>query len=354
MLCTDASSRGLLKMSDVSAVVLTIGEETTQRAIDSLKEQTILPEEIITIKDITPFYKAMNLGASRAKTEFFIQIDSDMILDRNCLEDLRRHITNNMGVVGGQLRDPLVGRVCCVKLFRRECFDSIQFKDSISPDTDFYSDILRCGWKVGVVQRDVDESNSDKFSNTFGDHLPSYTPLYTFSKHLIMGGRYRYRKNLGGFLWYMGRLQNSGHKMALIAQISMAHGIFNEEGRDLLRPYSSNDDLDFLENFLTTTDHYSIGESELLPVYTLNPKQAFNKFYKLGIHLRRANSFSAFRHCMNILNESRDVFAWIAKVGLGHGLFSEDYDEEIFEREYGKLNDLLSESKFPFLLPMRL
>ena len=51
-------------MTDITAVLLTIGEETTQRAIDSVKKQTLPPQEIIIIENVTPFHKALNLGAS--------------------------------------------------------------------------------------------------------------------------------------------------------------------------------------------------------------------------------------------------------------------------------------------------
>jgi hypothetical protein len=94
-------------MSDITAIVLTIGEETTDCAIDSLKRQTVLPEEIIVIRNVTPFHKALNLGVSKVRAEFFIQVDADMILDENCLEDLRERMTENVGIAMGQLRDSI-------------------------------------------------------------------------------------------------------------------------------------------------------------------------------------------------------------------------------------------------------
>ena len=96
-------------MKDITAVVLTLGDETTQRAIDSLERQTVLPEETIIIGNVTPFHKAINLGASKVKTPFIIQVNSDMILDENCLEDPRKSMADNVGVVIGQLMDPLMG-----------------------------------------------------------------------------------------------------------------------------------------------------------------------------------------------------------------------------------------------------
>ena len=113
-------------MSDISAVVLTPGEETTQRAIDSLERRTVLPKETVIISNVTPFHKAVNLGASRVKTPFFIQVDSDMILYENLLEDLRKSIADNAGVAIGHLRDPLMGVESGVRLLRKEYFKRVQ------------------------------------------------------------------------------------------------------------------------------------------------------------------------------------------------------------------------------------
>ena len=98
-------------MSDITAVVLSIGEETTARAIDSVRRQGLPAKEIVTVQNVSPFYKALNTGASKVNTEFFVQVDSDMILDENCLEDLRACMTGDVGLVLGGLRDPLMGRV---------------------------------------------------------------------------------------------------------------------------------------------------------------------------------------------------------------------------------------------------
>lgn len=339
-------------MSDITAVVLTIGEETTKRAIDSVKKQTLPPEEIIIIKNITPFHKALKLGASKVKTEFFVQVDSDVILDEDCFEELRRSMMKNVGIVTGHLRDPLIGRVCCIKMYRRGCFEFVQFRDSISPDTDFRKDILKYGWSAAHALRFVGKSK--ELWHTFGEHKPYYTPRYTFSKYLLEGRRYRYRKDLGGLLWHLGKLKNISHSVSLIAQIAIAHGIFTEEEKDLLDPYSKNEDSDFLERFLISAGTYNVNKLEVLPLFIFNPKKAFKKYYKLGIKLRKENAFPAFKYCMDILNESRDVFTWIAKVGLCHGLFSEDYSEDKTRREYDMLNDLLSEYTLPVILKKKL
>lgn len=330
-------------MSDITAVVLTIGEETTQRALDSLKRQTVLPEEIIVIRDVTPFHKALNLGASKVQTEFFIQVDSDMILDENCLEDLRGHMIedNNLGIVVGPLRDTLVELISGVKMFRKKCFEKIQFKNSVSPDTDYYNDIEKYGWKCIYVLNLRYSVASNGFCHTFGEHRPTYTPLYTYSKYYVLGRRYRYRKDFVGLNWRFRQLECNYHDLSLMAQIGMAHGLFSEEEKDLLKPYSRNKDFDVLENFSKGRDNSDIKSADILLRLTLGPKTVFEEFYKLGIGLRRSNSFSGLERCMNILAKGHGGSSCIAKLSLCHGIFYEDYNEKKVNKEYEMLKELL-------------
>ena len=327
-------------MSKVTAIVLTIGEDTTMRAIDSIKKQTLSPDQIIVIKNVTPFHKALNLGVSKVKTDLFIQVDSDMVLDNYCIEALRKCMEENVGIVAGHLRDPLIGRVTSIKMFRKECFQNVQFKNSISPDTDFRSDILKYGWTTVYALSFLDTPK--RLWHTFGEHKPVYTQHYTYSKYLLEGNRYRYRKALGGLQWHIGELQNSNHSVSLIALIALSHGIFLENRSDMLKPYAKNKDFVFLKRFLITKGDYSINKLATFSFFIFNHKRVFKKYYKLGIALRKTNSFPSFKHCMDILKESHDVSAWIAKVGLCQGLFIEDYSRKKFKEDYDLLKELIS------------
>jgi hypothetical protein len=328
-------------MTDITAVVLTIGEETTIRAIESLERQTFLPKEIFLIKNVTPFHKALNLGALKVKTPFFIQVDSDMILDKNCLEDLRGHMTDNIGIAIGTLRDPLMGAISGVKMFRTECFERVQCRNSISSDTDFYAEIAKYGWWTIYFLNPRNTDQSSPLWHTSGEHSPVYTPLYTYSKYYLLGSRYRYRRSLEGLKWRFQQLQSSNHHASLIAQIAMAHGIFLEEQEDLLRPYSRNEDFNFLEYFLASEGSYDFGKVKIFPLSALRPEIEFENFYRLGVDLRRSNAFPAFKYFMAMLDETRDDFSWIGRVGLCHGIFSEAYSEKRIKMEYGMVREFL-------------
>jgi hypothetical protein len=331
-------------MTDVTAAVLSIGEETTTRALESIQRQALPPRETITIHDVSPFYRALNLAASKVTTEFFVQVDSDMILDEHCLEYLRSCMTDEVGIVMGHLRDPLMGRIGWVKLFRTKCFATVQYRDLIAQDVVFRDDILRHGWQTVYALRCLNGVPKELW-HTFGDHRPVYTPLYTYSKYLLEGRRYRFRKAPGPLVWHFKQLRKSGHPAAFVAQIALAHGIFIRDETDLLKPYERNQDFESLEEFLAQTAPHSSSRISNLPAFTCSPQKTFQRNYHLGIELRQANAFPAFTRCMRRLGASQDPLAWVAKVALCHGLFAQTYDEKICESEYGLLRELLVEHR---------
>ncbi len=336
-------------MSDITAVVLTIGEDTTDRAVESVKRQTVPAKEIVVIRDVTPFYAALNLAAAKVKTEFFVQVDSDMVLDDNCFEALRQCMQPNVGLAMGHLRDPLVGRISSVKMFRTSCFEQTCFRDSVAQDVDFRADIGRRGWAT-VYAINFHSGLSADCWHTFGEHRPNYDFHYTFCKYLVEGRRYRYRQELGGLRWHFRILRTSRHSAAMVARIAMAHGIFIDADTDLLKPYAQNEDFTWLAGFLETRGTRRVRATTLSLFLTWRPEAAFRKHYRLGIKLRRANAFPTFQRCLRSLGVSHDPLSWIAGVALSHGLFARDYREDSMASEYHKLEDLLKDYSFAFIL----
>ncbi|MGH7799586.1 MAG: hypothetical protein ACREOW_03030 [Thermodesulfobacteriota bacterium] len=271
-----------------------------------------------------------------------------MILDEDCFEELRGCMRQNLGIVAGYLRDPLVGRTCCIKMYRKECFEKVKFKDSISPDVDFREDILKYGWGQVYVLRFLGISRN--LWHTFGEHRPLYTPFYTYSKYLVEGRKWRYRKSFRGMMGNWRRLGNSPHEMALVAQIAMCHGIFMEGERDVLRQFTENEDFNFLESFLKSSGSFKINKLKPFDLLFLTPKTLFKQYYRLGINLRNENAFPAFKCWMDLLNKSNEDFAWIANVGLCHGLFYEHYSKDVFENDYIILKELIPKYNWLTLL----
>jgi glycosyltransferase involved in cell wall biosynthesis len=236
---------------DVTGLVLSIGEKTTRRAIQSLERQTIPLKEIVLVENVFPFHKAMNEGVSRIRTPFFIQCDADMVLDPDCIEIMQKFIKEDIAVYIGYLYDDLLGKIQAVKMFRTECVRKVGFSDIISPDTDCINRLYEMGWNYIFVRRNA--SKYGHFPDVLGSHKPEYTPIYTFEKFKLQGTRIRYRGVFQEFVSCLTKLKNNTHPMAMIALIGLCHGLFLEESKDILRPYTRSRDFELLKTFMTNT-----------------------------------------------------------------------------------------------------
>jgi hypothetical protein len=328
-------------MSDVTALVLSIGEDYTNRALASVQRQSLPAAETIVVRGISPFYRALNDGAGRVRTPFFIQVDADMILHDTCIEDLRSCMSDTVGIVIGHLWDPLLGRIVGIKLFRTRCFDDVKLRESTSPETNFVQDIQREGWTAVYALKYVGDSPAEM--HVFGEHRPDYTPYYTFCKYVREGAKARYRRAGGGLRHVFRLLHASGHGSAIIATIAAAHGIFVRADQDLYGPFEQSHGFEFLERFLNapqTGGNTPVVQGELAQK---DSREGFKRSYEFGILLRQCGSSPAFMACMRQLAQERSVASWVALVGLCHGLFFEEYCDAEAEAAFALLRHLLPE-----------
>lgn len=330
-------------MNNLTAVLLTMGEKTTQSAIESLNKQTVIPSELIIVENISPFHKALNHGVSKVNTEFFLQLDADMILDEDCILNLMNNMDDEVGIVMGQLRDPLMGAETGIKIFRTECFDDSNFKDSISPDTDLYNDILKKGWKSRRALYLSRKEDYGKYWFTFGDHLPEYTPVYVYRRYYLLGQRYRYRRDMPTFLWRLEQLESVNHNHSIIAIVSMCHGIFSSEETDQLSRnlYTENEDYRLLRNFLSIPINNQNNILNITKPSELSHEEIFSQYYSAGIELKKNNNLKCFLRYLQLLDTSLNSDNWIAKIAMCHGLFSEKDEVQSVEEKFGFLKELL-------------
>jgi hypothetical protein len=326
--------------SDVSAVVLTIGEPTTQRALDSLTRQSLQPAEVVIVKDVRPFQKAINQGAAGVTTPFFVQVDSDMVLDPDCLEQLRKRMRPKIGEVVGLLRDPLMGRVMGIKLYRTECFRQVSMPDTITPDTDHYQLIRARGWKGTLARRGLRTQLNEVLA--LGEHNPSYTPEYTYNKYLLEGRRYYYRQSHLGIRWHFAKLEHSTHPSALIAQIGLAHGIFLDSSKDLLGRE------DVLGDHFAKLERFFDNSAEVCSTVTAPPAakvspELYSSYFKLGRSLYDERKPRALQEVVRALGGTRgDDAAWIAKVALYRGLIGGESEPHGDSRDFAILQEFLA------------
>jgi hypothetical protein len=307
-------------LSDVTVAVLTLGEATLGRALGSLETQTHQPADIVVVGGVRPFYCALRLAAERVRTPFFLQLDSDMVLDPSCLALLRGAFHDEVGIAVGQLRDPLMGTIAGVKMFRTACFREVQVRNSLSPDVDFYRDLGELGWLTLHVTRYA--SDEVESLHTFGDHWPDYTTSYTYAKYRTLGARYRSRRDLGAAIWRMERLRRSTHEVALIARVALGHGLFHVETRDVPRRAPATTELAVLEGLLSEPAKGETRVPELLPDHQ-SPEAAEARFVSLGRALAVARDFVGARTCLKQLARTDVRRSWLAEASLGHGLLTQ-------------------------------
>jgi hypothetical protein len=320
---------------DVTAVVLSIGEPTTTRAVESVKRQTLPIDPIVLVRDVHPFHRALNQGMADVATPFFIQVDADMVLDPDCVERLAACLTETVGMVTGLLRDPLYERVEAIKLFRTACVRRRPFRDSPSPDTDFAAEMTAQGWVHVYALRYHGRRPAEW--HTFGDHDPGYTPLYTYAKHVVEGRRWRYRRSEAGLRNQLQRLHASTHEAALMATIALAQGVFLEREGDLLDRYQEDPDFRRLQKFLGGDREGDDGAGPERVAIPRWPRMAFRRYCELGIRLGRDRRARRFQRVLRRLGEDDHPWSWLARVGLCRGLFLDRYDSRRFADDWTTL-----------------
>ncbi len=236
----------------VTGLVLTVGEPTMKAAIESLRLQTVPCDEIVVVRGITPFHRAMNEGISRIRTEFFVQCDADMVLDPDCVEMMLRFQHDEDAVWIGYLSDELLGTVQAVKMFRTSCVREQPFSDHISSDTQLINRLVDRGWKYRFVRRD--RPRFGHAPEVLGAHRPSYTPLYTFEKFRLEGARVAYRGVFDEFDACLTKLAQGDHPMARIALIGFCYGLLSRRIDDGLRPCTRSPEFELLEKLLSSRD----------------------------------------------------------------------------------------------------
>jgi hypothetical protein len=319
-------------MSDVAAVLLTTNEPTTGKSMQAIESQTLAPAQIVVIENVSPFHRALNEGARQVTAPFFVQVDADMILDAHCFRSLRDAMKPGVGMVVAELRDPMIGATVGVKMFRSACFANEGLSDTISADTDFLDSVTRHGWKVVYVGRG---------ESTLGDHLPEYTPGYTYKKYFIEGGRLRYRGATGGLRWRMKRLEASRHDLSRLAIAALAQGFFRASDTDELFRDSSAEETGRAAEALLKRGGEPSAEA-LAAARADRIGEIFIGSVLAGLRTVANESLSPIATLEGLIAGGDSWRPTVAKLGFFHGLLSSATAEATLEEDSRTLRRFLT------------
>ena len=327
-------------MNDVSAILLSSGEPFVARARQALEAQSC-PLEVVGVENVTPFHRAFAAGVARVTTPFFVQVDADMVLDPTCVESLRKAMEPGVGVVCGNLRDPLSGQVEGVKLFRTEVARRIEQTDSVSSETDFVASMEREGWRLKYIGRVGTEGNAPHM--TYGDHLPDYSADYTFQKYLLEGRKYRYRGARAGLFSKLHALGRSRHAMMPLARIALAHGFFLDADGDQHVPARSDARAGQVATLLAGEGERFAQPARLFPLaHHATLRDIFHTFASSGTAAAGAlDGRTVHETFQRLAADGRTWPALVATLAYGHGILVAPGDRDRLAADERKLRSFV-------------
>lgn len=138
-------------MKDVTFVLMTCGELTEAeclRAIEPFRDEI----EFFEVRNVCPQIKALNQMIDGVKTEFFIPLDADMVLDEDAWPRIKnamsRHRHNpQWHSILFPLWDTLTERkILALKLLRSRIAKENPFVESATPDVEHYQRLTSKGY----------------------------------------------------------------------------------------------------------------------------------------------------------------------------------------------------------------
>jgi hypothetical protein len=319
-------------LHDVSALILDNGEPQVARAIEGLEKQSVALRDTIRIgPEIRPLHRAFNAGVARIRTDFFIQVDADMVLDPSCLEILLSCIDERVGMVSGLLRDPILGRIMGVQLFRTQYVRDHPYGDSIVPESDFSTAMQQAQWWLVCA---LAPDSPHKEAHTVGLHDPAYTFESTFAKFLVTGAQLRARGAGHRARTFLQQILRSPHDCAVIAAIAAARGFTLAWTGDPVRPVPTDREIAWLDKFLNRSPGDSEPEEALLPAEG-NLRGLYEAGRTKGHELYLRNAGRNFVSMLQSLADTLSIEDFALAVGLCSGLFRElDRREPMPDRDY--------------------
>ncbi|MDD3296495.1 MAG: glycosyltransferase [Candidatus Omnitrophica bacterium] len=174
-------------VSPIEAFLISVGERTEADSYNSILNQSIPVNRISVVRNIRGIHNALNAVNKKVTSEFYVRVDADMVLDRDCVEVLYGRIKKdtNLCRVQGLLRDPFLGRIWGISIFRSCYTKYYHYSGNIGQDREFDQAMQAKGYRL------------EKYKKLLGVHHPDYTFKEIACKFIHEGKKIAFYRNKG-------------------------------------------------------------------------------------------------------------------------------------------------------------
>jgi len=291
----------MIKQSDLSIAILSVGSPQLVHAVDSVKAQSIdVPYKIV--RDKHPVAAAFNVMLNICDTPYVIQLDEDMELFPNSAENMLNFFkiaekeNPSIAQMVFLVVDPILGNIQGVKIFAVAKAKLVNMIDSHFPDRDYTDRLKLHGFSTIVDKR-----------HPMGHHARNRNEYELFLKHAVSASKYTRPSSTSPFNSDVKRLYDlikRAAKMdledALIMLGGVYWGLFNEIHTDV-ETYPLNEFNSLKKNIVPLIEYdkkrqlddllyqantliVDTAKTELEPVF-YNKEQYFIKTYQTIIKL---------------------------------------------------------------------
>lgn len=176
------SNKGLFmrKNERLTIFVIDTSEPSVDKCIKLLEEQTYTNFEIKRISNVFPMWRAFQRMLDECNTNFFIQVDADMLLTPIAIETLyTRIISQNSQVaisVGWLWDDDVERQILGVKIYNHNICVNFPYTNSLSCEMTQVDKMKKHGYSIDVMNM---PSSKDE---CLGLHFPSQNPEMAFRR----------------------------------------------------------------------------------------------------------------------------------------------------------------------------
>ena len=160
------------ELDNLTVFLISTDEETYEKSKKSLLNQNSI-FKIKEIKNIFPMSAAFQYMPDNCETDYFIQLDADMILHHNSIYKLYTEILNSSFLtyrISGKLYEEGFGIGGHIKCWKKSIFKNFSFKNSRTVDRNFHNRVKWFGFRNKLL------------NEILGNHVPRHSVLSEFLK----------------------------------------------------------------------------------------------------------------------------------------------------------------------------